>query len=99
MSRSILVPISVIPPGPAHGILFRLIKRELPGQGSNLELQLQRLTCYRYTTGQCTEGNMTAEESLTTNLPWANSLPENRGVSELTPTVFQQVPASGPIDH
>jgi hypothetical protein len=25
----------------------------LPGLGSNQGLQLQRLTCYRYTTGQC----------------------------------------------
>ena len=27
----------------------------LPGQGSNLGLQLQRLTCYRYTTGHLGE--------------------------------------------
>ena len=28
------------------------IQKKLPGLGSNQGLQLQRLTCYRYTTGQ-----------------------------------------------
>ena len=34
------------------GPWFTLYTKKLPGLGSNQGLQLQRLTCYRYTTGQ-----------------------------------------------